>query len=162
MTTVAWAGSGALVLGSALRYCLWTLPPLSSSAAAAAAAAGGAPSSPSSAVVPLLELSADAPAATPVALSLPGLSYAPPSPRRERRDPLSSRGGGEEERDGRVAAAETAAETVPTAVLLLVERAGVAVGVDGMPAQGRLGAATFAEAPTALATVRLCFFSFRF
>ena len=54
---------------------------------------------------------------------------------------------------------ETETETeIPTAVLLLVERAGVAVGIDGMPARGRPGAATFAEAPTALATVGSFFF----
>ena len=150
VTTVAWAGRGALVLGSALRYSLWKLPPLSLSAAAAPAASG-APSSPSSAVVPLLELSADAPAATPVALSLPSLSPVSlslsPRARPRRR--------GEEE--------EATTTKIPTAVLLLVERAGVAVGADGMPARGRPGAATFAEAPTALATVSrvaVSFFSF--
>lgn len=163
VTTVAWAGSGALVLGSALRYSLWRLqPPLSRAAAAASAAVasgGGAPTSPPSAVVPLLELSADAPAATPVALRLPSLSVSSPPQQQRKKD----RGGySKEEEEERATAAATAATTIPSAVLLLVERAGVAVGADGMPARGRPGAATFAEAPTALATVRVFFFFFVF
>ena len=175
VTTVAWAGSGALVLGSALRYSLWRLPPLSS--AVAAAAGGAAASSPPSAVVPLLELSADAPAATPVALSLPSLlsgsSPSPPQRRRRKSKAGSSFFSTEEEEEEEedeerattaaaaaaatttaTATTSTAATVIPSAVLLLVERAGVAVGADGMPARGRPGAATFAEAPTALATVR--------